>query len=280
MQAMSGATKATVETAGGEFITRDAGLDPNQQVTDLEHFISIGVDVIIVPLPPVMEAITPTLEKARESGIAIITHNVTMDYAKGDPVPPADAQIVEDRRTAAQQQVEYLSKQLPAGGKILYVGGPAPTPALLSSEEELTAAIKNTNFEISNVVNNMTDDIAGAKSLVDAALTADSDIVAVVGYNDPSAVGAAQAAQDAGRDLVVLGLQAQPEGTDAVSAGTINATWDLHVVESGILLGQLATQAARDENGWQQTYLTDVTRYDAENIAEFIPWDEQIAAIK
>lgn len=275
------AAQAVIEAAGGEFILRDANLDPNQQVTDIEYFISMGVDSIIVHMPPVWEAIEPSLQAARDAGISVIAHNVDMDYEAGTPADPISAQVVDNRLEAAQMQFDFIKEQIPEGGKILFVGGPAPSPAIVSSEDEFMKLVdESAEFEMYDLVNNMTDNIAGAQPLVAAALAADSDIVAVAAYNDPSAVGAAQAGLDAGRDLIVVGLQAQPEGIDSIKAGVLNATVDLHVIEAGALLGELALKSFEGATDWEKNYFIDPTLFDAANIDTFVSWDEQLAALR
>lgn len=279
--AITEAAQAVIEGAGGEFILRDANLDPNQQVTDIEFFISQGVDAIIVEMPPVYEAIQPALQAAQDAGIAIIAHNVDMDYEANAPEAPMDAQVIDNRVEAAKLQFEYIAEHVPDGGKILFVGGPAPSPAIVSSEDEFVKLVEESdNFELYDLVNNMTDDIAGAQPLVAAALAADPGIVAIAAYNDPSAVGAAQAGLDANRDLVIVGLQAQPEGIDAIEAGTLAATVDLHIIESGALLGELALKSLNDGPEWRKNYLIAPTLFDATNIDDFVSWDEQLAALR
>lgn len=279
--AITEAAQAVIEGAGGEFILRDANLDPNQQVTDIEYFISQGVDAIIVEMPPVYEAIQPSLQAAHDAGIAIIAHNVAMDYSAEAPEAPMDAQIIDNRAEAAKMQFDYIEEHAPEGGKILFVGGPAPSPAIVSSEEEFVKLVEQSDkFEVYDLVHNMTDDIAGAQPLVAAALAADKGIVAVAAYNDPSAVGAAQAGLDAGRDLVIVGLQAQPEGIDAIKAGILAATVDLHIIESGALLGELALDSQKDGTDWRKNHLVAPTLFDTSNIDSFVSWDEQLAALR
>lgn len=279
--AITEAAQAVIEGAGGEFILRDANLDPNQQVTDIEFFISQGVDAIIVEMPPVYEAIQPSLQAAHDAGIAIIAHNVDMDYEANAPEAPMDAQVIDNRIEAAKLQFEYIAEHVPDGGKILFVGGPAPSPAIVSSEDEFVKLVEESeNFELYDLVNNMTDDISGAQPLVAAALAADPGIVAIAAYNDPSAVGAAQAGLDANRDLVIVGLQAQPEGVDAIKAGTLAATVDLHIIESGALLGELALGSLNGGTEWRKNYLIAPTLFDATNIDDFVSWDEQLAALR
>lgn len=279
--AITEAAQAVIEGAGGEFILRDANLDPNQQVTDIEFFISQGVDAIIVEMPPVYEAIQPSLQAAHDAGIAIIAHNVDMDYEANAPEAPMDAQVIDNRIEAAKLQFEYIAEHVPDGGKVLFVGGPAPSPAIVSSEDEFVKLVEESeNFELYDLVNNMTDDISGAQPLVAAALAADPGIVAIAAYNDPSAVGAAQAGLDANRDLVIVGLQAQPEGVDAIKAGTLAATVDLHIIESGALLGELALGSLNGGTEWRKNYLIAPTLFDATNIDDFVSWDEQLAALR
>jgi len=56
-------------------------------------------------------------------------------------------------------------------------------------------------------------------------LASDPDVVAVFAENDPMAVGAANAAADAGRsDIIIIGFNNDPEAQDAIRAGILAGT--------------------------------------------------------
>ena len=53
---------------------------------------------------------------------------------------------------------------------------------------------------------NPTDDVTGGEKAGNALIQRYSDMDAVIGYNDPSAIGAVMAARGAGKTLTVIGL--------------------------------------------------------------------------
>jgi len=72
-------------------------------------------------------------------------------------------------------------------------------------------------------------------------IIAHPDIVAVFAENDPMAVGAANALQDAGRgDIIIIGFNNDPEAQDAIRAGILAGTIAQFPDEMGALTVDLA----------------------------------------
>ena len=66
--------------------------------------------------------------------------------------------------------------------------------------------------------------MTGGEKAGNALIQRYSDMDAVIGYNDPSAVGAVIAARAAGRKLTVIGLNGTSDGIAAVKDGRLAAT--------------------------------------------------------
>jgi ABC-type sugar transport system substrate-binding protein len=104
---------------------------------------------------------------------------------------------------------------------------------------------------------------------------------AVIGYNDPSAIGAVTAARGAGRTLTVIGLNGTSDGIAGVRSGQLAAT----VQGQSPGLGIQAVTAAYDLITKQHLPLPKVivlpprivTKANVDTIQN---WNAQIAAIK
>ena len=76
--------KKTVEAGGGTYISADANLSTEQQLTDIDTLISQGAKVLIL-LAQDNKAILPALEKAKDAGIPVIAYDRLIEDP-GDPV--------------------------------------------------------------------------------------------------------------------------------------------------------------------------------------------------
>lgn len=66
--------KKTVEDGGGKYISADANLSSEQQLTDVDNLISQGADVLVL-LAQSQDAILPAVAKAKQAGIPIIAYD-------------------------------------------------------------------------------------------------------------------------------------------------------------------------------------------------------------
>ena len=86
-----------------------------------------------------------------------------------------------------------------------------------------------------------------------------------------------------GNDLLKLGdvdeLIYPRSAVKSLQAGEIDGSWDYDPVSSGISLADLAISALKGENP-AKTIQTKAIFYDKTTVANFVSWDDRIAAIK
>ena len=284
MQAIQDGAEATLAAAGVEMTAVSANLDPNKQVADIDECIAKGANAIMVPAPVVTEAILAPLQRAVDAGIATIGLDIEFFYDGTPPTSPVQAQVVEDRKLAAEQQAAFLNEALEGEGQVVFIGFIFPVALIEESANQFAAALEAyPGLELVDRVDNPSDDAAGARPLIDDVLTRLADVDAIVAYNGASAAGAAAAVAAVGRsdEIVVLSLQTQPEALPGLKDGSIAADWDFEPVEAGQRMAELALAAlsGAPTDEWQVTVLTDVVHYDSSNIGDFISWGDQVAAI-
>ncbi|MGP1675226.1 MAG: substrate-binding domain-containing protein, partial [Candidatus Limnocylindrales bacterium] len=66
--------KETVEAGGGTYISADANLSAEQQLTDVDTLISQGANVLVL-LAQDNKAVLPALQKAKDAGIPVIAYD-------------------------------------------------------------------------------------------------------------------------------------------------------------------------------------------------------------
>lgn len=280
-----GAEAQLMASCGAEFLPIDAQLDGNKQISDVEAMITKNVDAMII-YPLDSNGLKPALDKAAEAGIKVITMNYSVDDSTAAPPSPSLGQVQDafPQRDLAAQKVEWLESVLPDGGNVLYVGLAFPVAALeahaMMFEEELG---KSSNFNFLGRVDNQTDDSEGGRQAVDEALVRFPEIDAIVSYNDPTALGAYQALEAAGKTgaVKVIGNQMQPEVVESLRNDEIDGSWDFNPVDSGIALADLACAAltGAPEEEYAKTVQIPSQFYDPATVETFKSWDDRVAEI-
>lgn len=281
------ALKLKVEAKGCTFTELDAKLDVSQQISDVQTLITQDVDALVI-YPLDYDSLKNVLTKAANSGIAVFGDNADID-ALGPDAPPApltgqliDAHLSEDFIRA---RFDFLSETLPGGaGEVVYIGFGAPV-APLDKEWDMVQEIAADypEIEVLERINNPTDDIAGAQSPAAAALSKYPDLDAFVSYNDPTAVGAAAAIKNAGKEdsVISLGAQLQPEGLTALENGSIAVSWDFAPVDMGSQLADLVIAAIDgDEEAAARVVSGSFEMYTQENVADFVSNEDKLAALE
>ena len=70
----------------------------------------------------------------------------------------------------------------------------------------------------------------------------------MIGYNDPSALGAIIAARSAGRNVTVIGLNGSSDGISAVKAGRLAATVQVDPIGIGVQTARAAYSLITKQN--------------------------------
>ncbi len=103
---------------GVEFIYKYADGDLQQEVADIENFVEMGVDYIIVG-PCNSEGIVPTIEEAQGKGVAIGTCDIGIDGAD------VASFVSSDNYGIGQLAAEYIGEQLGGSGQIAILTWPS-----------------------------------------------------------------------------------------------------------------------------------------------------------
>lgn len=212
--------QAAVEGLGAEFLSSDPQGDPVTQVTQVENFISRGVDMILMS-PNDASACGVVLQEAVEAGIPMIIVNCKMDDMDG-----ALCYVGCDDLTAGELLMEYAAEMLGGEGTI----------GILRVLDGLDAAIKRTTGIENVLADNPGIEVyssqtanwqtAEAMSIVENWLQS-TTLNAVVCENDEMAVGAVEAIKGQGQsldDVLVFGIDGIPSAYQSIANGEMKAT--------------------------------------------------------
>lgn len=283
LKATSDALGAYVKRAGGEYKTTDAHLNPNQQIADIDQLVAQQVDAIALVAFDA-RSVGPALQRAHDAGIKIFGVVFELNYDGSPPAAPVDGQVLDDRPQIAADQAAYVNEQLGGQGEVAYIDFAVPVPALQFSQQAFADEVDGyQGLDLVETFKNPTDDTAGGRTQADDALTKYPDLTAIAAYNNATSLGAAAAVAAAGKtgDVTVVGAQLEPAGATAIKRGKLAASSDSQPVVMGTKLGKLVVAAVqgKPKARWHRTVIVPAKFYDKTNIQDWVPWDEQIAAI-
>jgi ribose transport system substrate-binding protein len=202
--AMDKGARTAAERIGAEVNTQDAQLDVSNQHNQIDAFIQQGVDLIVISAVD-QDGIEPAIQRAKSAGIIVI--------AVDTPAKGADAVVMTDAVQAGEKSCTYLFEQMGGNGNVLLVDG-TPIQTIIDRIKGCNAAAKN--FPGIRVVGQQAskNDRASGLAVTTDMLTAQPDVRGIFGMNDPSALGAVLAVEQANKvsQIKVTGVDGSPEG--------------------------------------------------------------------
>jgi ribose transport system substrate-binding protein len=201
--AMDKGAKEAAAKIGATLNTQDAQLDLANQNTQIDAFIQQGVNLIVISA--VDEAgIEPAIQRAKEAGVIVI--------AVDTPAHGADAVIMTNAVQAGEKSCDYLFRQMGGQGQVLLVDG-TPIQTIIDRITGCRNVAKNyPGIKIVGQQASKNDRASGLAVTTDM-LTANPDVTGIFGMNDPSALGAVLAVEQAGKSsqIKVTGVDGSPE---------------------------------------------------------------------
>lgn len=211
---------------GYETVVVSGDFDVAKQQNQVKDFIVRKVSAIVLT-PCDSKAIGPAIQEAAAAGIPVFT----ADIACLAPDAPVVAHIATDNqqggRLAGDAMIEALGE---SGGKVAILDFKKVESCILrvNGFKETIAAhnAKNTGSKIAIVAELPGEGVKdqGHKAAADV-LQAHPDLAGIFAINDPSALGARAALEEAGKAdrIKIIGFDGQPEGIEAIGAGKIFA---------------------------------------------------------
>lgn len=243
-----------------------AGYDLNQQINQIENFISSGVDLILLNAAD-SQGIAPAVIRAKEAGVTVIAVDVE---AEGG----VDATVTSNNVQAGEVACQYIADQLNGQGNVVIINGP-PVSAVIDRVNGCNSVLEQyPNIEILSQDQNAEGSREGGLRVMSDLLTSFSDIDAVFAINDPTGIGAELAAQQAGRDeFFIVGVDGAPEAVEALQReGLFVATAaqdPFRMAETAVEVGQ---QIAQGNPPAEEKVLVPVELITKENIDQYEGW--------
>ena len=214
--ALEGAIKEVVEANGDELISLDPQNSNEKQIAQVEDMISQGIVAMFVN-PVDRDGITPALDKLAEAGIPM--------FGFDTEVTDMDKLVTyagSDNYNAGKVCGEDLVAKCPDGGPIIVLDSPT-MQSVVDRTNGFLDAIEGHGFEVVSQIDCMGNQEQGNLNGTDA-LTAHPDAVAIFGGNDPTALGAAAAADAAGSKALIYGVDGSPDIKAMIAEGKVTGT--------------------------------------------------------
>ena len=187
---------------GYEMVITDADGDVPTQISQMEDFITQGVDYILLAAAD-PTALIPVCQEAIEAGIPVICYDGTID--SDDPATKVIFDFYNDGEICGQWAAEYIEKNLADKEtvKVAILDFPAsPIVCGLRAQGFKETVEKVANVEIVAIQDGKASR-ADSMSVMENILTANPDIDLVYGINYDTGAGAAAAIEAAGSSAVV-----------------------------------------------------------------------------
>lgn len=235
---------------GLDLVTVDAQDDSSKQISDVEDLIQRGVDLIIIN-PTDSSAVTAAIEAANNADIPVITVDRGADG--GEVVTHIASDNIAGGELAGELMVELVGE----GAKVAELEGLPGS----SAARERGEGFNNIAEDSLDVVAKQTANFDRAEGLtvMENILQGNSDIEGVFAHNDEMALGALEAIEAAGEDIVIIGFDATTDAVEAVGDERMAGT----VAQQPTIIGYEALEAANSV-------------LNGEDVEDFIPVDLEL----
>ncbi|MEK5213353.1 ribose ABC transporter substrate-binding protein RbsB [Bacillus sp. FSL R5-0603] len=218
---------------GMKVIIVDAQNDSSKQTSDVEDLIQQGVDALLIN-PTDSSAISTAVESANAVGVPVVTIDRSAEQGKVETL------VASDNVKGGEMAAAFIADKLGKGVKVAELEG---VPGA-SATRERGSGFHNIADQKLQVVTKQSADFDRTKGLtvMENLLQGHPDIQAVFAHNDEMALGALEAINSSGKDILVIGFDGNKDALASIKDGKLSAT----VAQQPELIGKLATEAADD----------------------------------
>ncbi|QUI24030.1 sugar ABC transporter substrate-binding protein [Vallitalea pronyensis] len=243
----------------------DAKEDMAKQMDQVETFVVQQKDAIVV-VPVDTSAADPLTQAATNAEIPIV-------YVNRNPgnLPEGAFYVGSEEIKAGIMQMEFLAEKLGGNGKIAILMGKLDNEGALKRTEGVEQiSAKYDGIDIVDKQTGLWQRNEGMMKTEDWLNRFGDELKAIASNNDDMALGAIQALKDGGRDdILVVGVDATPDGLNALKNGELTATVFQDAAGQGGGAIELAYKAAQGDKPEQEKWI-DFKLVTPENLDEFL----------
>ena len=210
--------RTVAENHGDVLISRNPALDVDKQIEEIQNLIDDGVELIFIN-PVDWTKTEPALALAYQAKIPVIAIDTNVEDDKF-----VACTVVSDNYLAGVQCAEHLL-QHSSGGKIALLKHSQARSSIDRIQGFCDKIAENKNFEVVAEAECL-GQLELAMPAMQEILKNHSDVNIVMALNDPAAMGAIAALQNANRlnEVLVYGVDGVPETKEMISSHRMAAT--------------------------------------------------------
>ena len=243
------------------FLGPNEETDIQGQIGIIEAQISQGVDALAVA-PSQADQVQPALQRAVDRGIPVVLIDTDIPGFGAK-----SAFVGTDNTEGGKRAGEYIARQLNNSGDVAIIRGAAGDPVHNQREQGARTALEGAGLKVV-AVQPANSQRSEGQSVAENLLTANPGLKAIFATNDEMALGAATAAQAAGKDLVIVGFDASADGLQGIEGGQIDASVAQFPTNIGKLGVETAAKVARGQQV-EKSVNTGVDLVTKDNLGEF-----------
>jgi ribose transport system substrate-binding protein len=218
-QAVEKGVRDACKDLGYKYVMLDQDSKEDKMVNDLNTLVGMKVDgIVITPVNP--GAIGPAVQKARNAKIPV----VCADIGKSGPV---NALLISNNFKGGQMAMDQLDKLFKQSGVTSRKVGVGRVPPQFTYAKErgngFVARAKELGYTVATDLIVQVTDAQGGYDVMQQMLSAVPDLAGVFYCSGREATGAANAIKAAGKDILVVGYNGDPEEIQAMKDGIMAA---------------------------------------------------------
>ncbi|MBP3039195.1 ribose ABC transporter substrate-binding protein RbsB [Bacillaceae bacterium Marseille-Q3522] len=218
---------------GMEVVVIDAQNDSAKQINDVQDLLQQGVDALLIN-PTDSAAISTAVQSANDIGIPVITLDRSADEGEVETL------VASDNVKGGEMAAQYIVEQLGKNAKVVELEG-VPGASATRERGEGFHNVADTELDVVAKQSAHFDRTEGL-TVMENIIQGNPGIQAVFAHNDEMALGALEAINSSGKNILVVGFDGNEDAIKSIQDGKLNAT----VAQQPELIGQMAVQAAGD----------------------------------
>lgn len=191
--------------------------DVQTQINQLEDFLTKQPNGLSLAATDKV-ALNSTLDKYKAAGVPVVTIDSDADW------PDKLSFIGTVNEAGGVLQGEFICKQLGAGAKVGLIEGNLTAQSIADRVAGAKKGLATCNAVIVKELSEPTHSVAGGQQLAEDILTGSPDVQALIAINDNQALGALAAAKAAGKTVLIVGFDANPDAVKSVAEGGLAGT--------------------------------------------------------
>ncbi|WP_306754340.1 sugar ABC transporter substrate-binding protein [Paracoccus actinidiae] len=239
----------------------DAQNDVGKQLNQIQNFVALGVDAIIVN-PVDTDATVAMSQAAADAGIPLVY--VNREPVNVDDLPENQAFVASDEKESGTLETQEICRLLKEAGKTeakaVVLMGELSNQAARMRTQDIKDVIATPECSFIQIVEEQTANWSRtqAADLMTNWITSGLEFDAVISNNDEMAIGAIQAMKSAGvsmDDVIVGGVDATQDALAAMEAGDLDVTVFQNAAGQGEGAVDAALKLARGEEVENKVYV-------------------------